>query len=230
LYPQLNDKEIRFLGEMRASGSDDKPVLTGYAVVYNSPSQDLGNFIEIIKPGAFKRCLSSNPDIFCFSNHDATKILGRTSAGTLRLKDDNRGLGFSLDVPNTQLGNDTYESVKRGDIRGCSFAFSAVDEDWEENPNGKPQYIRTVSDADLLGEITITAFPAYEATTVAARSLWPDGKPEHMEMRNLQRTLRNHSKDAIERTVARQRVKAVLDQIAQEEIERQKRMLNASLL
>jgi HK97 family phage prohead protease len=223
-----NPKEVRFVGQMRASGSESKPVLQGYAVVYGSKSLDLGGFKEVIQPGAFTRCLRSNPDIFCIADHDKTKILGRTSAGTLRLKDDSHGLGFSLDVPNTTLGNDIYESVKRGDIRGCSFCFRAVDEDWSENSKDNPQYVRTVNDADLLDEITVTAWPAYQATNVSARSLWPNGRPEHTELRNLARTVKNHTKgliqDAAFRADAQRRAQAILDEHAEwEQIEAQRR-------
>ena len=101
----------------------------GYAAKYNQLSHPLpaGNrakFRECIAPGAFDRILRTNPDVVCTFNHDVNAVLGRTTAGTLLLKADSRGLAFESDLPNATAGRDTYESVKRGDLNGCSFAFN----------------------------------------------------------------------------------------------------------
>jgi HK97 family phage prohead protease len=175
-------KEIRFVTkELRAEGSSSKRTLRGYAAVFNSPSQDLGGFVEVIRQGAFARCLSQHDlDVRALVDHDASKILGRTKAGTLRLTEDSVGLRCEIDLPNTTLANDTYESVKRGDISQMSFGFYAVSENWLVNPSGQPAALRELDDVDVF-DVSVVTFPAYEGTSIAARSLrslWPNGQPE----------------------------------------------------
>ena len=120
--------EKRFqLTEVRAVKNGDKRTITGYAARYNLLSGDLGGFRERIASGAFKRILATNPDVVCLFNHSDNAVLGRTTAGTLRLSEDSRGLKFECDLPGTTAGRDTYESVQRGDLNGCSFAFMVDD-------------------------------------------------------------------------------------------------------
>jgi uncharacterized protein len=115
----------RILGthELRASKSGDKMTVSGYAATYGTLSKDLGGFRERIAPGAFKRILATNPDVVMLFNHDVNSVLGRTTAGTLRLREDSRGLAFECDLPGTVAGRDVWESVQRGDLNGCSFAL-----------------------------------------------------------------------------------------------------------
>lgn len=146
-----------------------------YAAVFNSLSEDLGGWREQIAPGAFKRSLQDGADVRALSEHDPQKgILGRTKANTLRLAEDNFGLRFEIDLPNTSLGNDVATSIARGDLDGMSFGFHARDTDWADGAQG---IVRTLKDVELL-EVTITALPAYTQTSVALRSLFPDGKVE----------------------------------------------------
>ena len=142
--------------------------LAGYCAVFNKPSHDLGGFREIIKPGAFKRTLADSAHVVALNNHNADQVLGRVGSGTLRLEEDDTGLRFELDLPDTSYARDLSALVQRGDVAGCSFAFSVRPggELWEES-NG--QSIRTLSALDL-GEITITAQPAYPDTSVAKRN------------------------------------------------------------
>jgi len=143
--------------------------LAGYAAVYNSESQDLGGFVEIIRPGAFGASLGSGINVRALWQHDGKALLGTTKAGTLRLKDDTRGLGFDLDLPGTTLGNDLSVLVGRGDVTGCSFGFRVRDggDRWEQR-GGK--LVRELIDVELI-EITLTDDPAYMDTTVAKRSM-----------------------------------------------------------
>lgn len=230
-----NPKEVRFLGrEMRASGTKSTPVITGYAAKFNSYSEDLGGFIEVIRPGAFSRTLGNNADVRCLFNHNEDIILGRTKSKTLRLSEDQTGLYFECDVPNSRM--DVYEAVKRGDVSECSFGFCCVDENFANNPTGNPATLREILDADLF-DVSVVTYPAYPNTNASARSqsLWPDGKPEHIEQRNLSRTLLNHSKaaneDAIFRAATQRRVQDLLDEIkaddrrAQERIEAERRKI-----
>lgn len=160
--------------EERANGTQ---VLTGYAAVYNRHSLPLreggSQFREIILPGAFDKILRKrSSDVVALLNHDANLILGRTSSGTLELSSDEKGLRYTVTPPDTQVGRDTLELVRRRDLRGSSFAF-AVDvgkgERWTSDEQGAVREIREVS---LLADVSVVLTPAYPASsvTVAQRS------------------------------------------------------------
>jgi uncharacterized protein len=157
--------ERRAACELRAVGGKS-PRLFGHAAVFDSPSQDLGGFIEVVRPGAFTRSLQSNSaDQFALVSHMPHLVLGRRGAGTLRLSEDARGLAFEIDVPDTTAARDLVVSVERGDVRGASFSFSVPTggDRWDVK-GGKA--IRELVDVDLF-EITICPNPAYSATDVA---------------------------------------------------------------
>jgi len=158
--------ERRTFGELRAAGSGK---LAGYAAVFDSPSRDLGGFVEVIRPGAFRRSLASADQVRALYDHDSGQVLGRVGAGTLRLREDTRGLAFEVDLPPTTYARDLAALVERGDVAGCSFAFSvtADGQRWEKRGD---HLIRELLDVTL-SEITITANPAYPDTSVAKRSL-----------------------------------------------------------
>lgn len=143
--------------------------LVGYAAVFNQPSHDLGGFREIIRPGAFKSALADASQVRALYNHNADQVLGRVGANTLRLSEDAIGLRFEIDLPPTSYAKDLSALVERGDVSGCSFAFR-VRGDGERWMNQSGETIRELLDIDL-SEITITANPAYPATTVATRSM-----------------------------------------------------------
>jgi HK97 family phage prohead protease len=167
---QPNQREIRSIPvtELRvATREDGSKVVSGYAILYNSQSVDLGGFREIVAPGALTRTLKENPDVLCLRDHDTKLLLGRTTAGTLTLDDQPTGLYFSCLLPNTSAANDLAESLSRGDISGCSFGFCAVNDTWSDDAQGN--IIRTLLDVDLF-EISIVSFPAYESTSVSLRS------------------------------------------------------------
>ena len=148
---------------------DGKRTLSGYAVKWEMKSQPMGwfrRFKEQFKRGAFADSLTKDDQRYLWS-HDISKVLGRTKNGTLRLYEDNIGLRFELDLPNTTLGNDTYESIKRGDVDGVSFGFRMKKEEWDESD--PDNVVRTISQADLF-EISAVAFPAYPDSEVQARS------------------------------------------------------------
>jgi HK97 family phage prohead protease len=128
----------------------------------------LGGFREVIKPGAFTRTLAASASVVALYNHDSNQVLGRVGSGTLRLEQDDIGLRFELDLPDTSYARDLRSLVERRDVAGCSFAFSVRPggELWEER-NGET--IRTLTALDL-GEITICASPAYGDTSVALRN------------------------------------------------------------
>lgn len=173
-------REYRYLSakKLRISNQNGKRTLTGYAAVFNSPSQDLGGFTETIRPGAFSRSLANGADVKLTHEHDPRQgLLGRTKSGTLDLKEDSVGLRFSAELPNTTLANDVAESVSRGDIDGCSFGFRCPSggDDWAKDSNGN--VMRTLKDVDLF-DVCVTSDPAYTSTGVQLRSrLFPDGAP-----------------------------------------------------
>ncbi|MDP2330406.1 MAG: HK97 family phage prohead protease [Reyranella sp.] len=161
--------ERRSAIELRAAGNSKTPQLAGYAAVFDAPSQDLGGFVEIVKPGAFDRTLRSNTaDPLALVAHMPDRVLGRRSAGTLRLKEDAKGLAFEIDLPNTTAARDLLVSVERGDVKGASFAFvvPAGGDKWEVRGETVFRELHEVA----LHEISITASPAYQDTTVARRS------------------------------------------------------------
>ncbi|MFS8540646.1 MAG: HK97 family phage prohead protease [Tissierellales bacterium] len=172
------DKEIRVITttiEARTDGEGKTKGLTGYAAKFNEESKPLKDwwgdeFVEIIAPGAFSDSLKNNT-IKALYNHNPDYVLGSTKSGTLRLEEDEIGLRFDLDLPNTQIANDLYESVKRGDIDGVSFGFRVKKDKWTEvKTDDGWKTIRTLLEIDLI-EISPTPFPAYEQTEVDCRSL-----------------------------------------------------------
>ncbi|MBJ8027755.1 HK97 family phage prohead protease [Bacillus cereus group sp. N21] len=158
----------------------------GYAVKWEMKSHTMGywrRFKEQFKRGAFTDSLTADDQLALWS-HDTSQILGRTKNGTLRLFEDNIGLRFELDLPNTTLGNDAFETIKRGDVDGVSFGFQMAKEEWDESD--PDNIVRSVTKAKLV-EISPVAFPAYPDSQVSARS--HDPYKEYVEERK-QGTLR----------------------------------------
>ncbi|EEM02484.1 Major capsid protein [Bacillus pseudomycoides] len=135
-------------------------MITGYAAVFNSKTTIGGWFDEVIEPGAFARFLSENGDIRALFNHNWDNVLGRTKSGTLRLEEDERGLKFEIELPNTSVGRDLAESMSRGDINQCSFGFWITEENWDYNVEPA---LRTIKEVELY-EISVVSIPAYDDT------------------------------------------------------------------
>ncbi|HGH7183454.1 HK97 family phage prohead protease [Bacillus cereus] len=141
--------------------TEEKPsMITGYAAVFNSKTSIGGWFDEVIEPGAFARSLSENGDIRALFNHNWDNVLGRTKSGTLRLEEDERGLKFEIELPNTSVGRDLAESMDRGDINQCSFGFWITEENWDYNVEPA---LRTIKEVELY-EISVVSIPAYDDT------------------------------------------------------------------
>lgn len=150
-----------------AEASSDGMSFTGYAAVFNSPSEPLP-FTEVIKEGAFKRSLKSRNEIKLFMNHNTDVVLGSTRAGTLRLTEDSRGLLAEADLPDTTAGRDLSVLMQRGDVSSMSFGFSVPPKGDKWSQDGATRELHQVR----LHEVSIvTGFPAYEATTASVRSL-----------------------------------------------------------
>lgn len=164
-----NNKQFFPSIELRAykSEKEDRMLVEGYAIVFNSESRDLGGFTEVVKENALDDALMRNTDVLALYGHDYQNVLGRQSAGTLSLEKDNRGIKFTLDLPNTQLGRDVYTLVERGDLKGNSFGFTVEKDSWEKKGD---KVIRTIEQVRELFEISIVSLPAYEATELTKRS------------------------------------------------------------
>lgn len=145
--------------EIREALDGNGMTFTGYAAVFNSPSEPLP-FREKIAPGAFRRSLRARNDIKLLWNHDSGIVLGSTRAGTLRLEEDSVGLRVSADLPDTQAGRDAAYLIRRGDIDSMSFGFSVPPGGDEWSADGSE---RTLNSVRLL-EASVVAFPAYSAT------------------------------------------------------------------
>jgi hypothetical protein len=158
--------------------------LSGYAAVFNSETNIrtmFGSFREVIRPGAFTRALLEGQDVVAWYQHgDGSPLpLGRTKAGTLRLSQDNRGLAFDLDLPDTSAAKDLAVSIGRGDVREMSFAFEPAEEGGERWTNGEPS-LRELLDLNVF-DVSPVVFPAYPSTSVGLRSE-ADVYREHLEL------------------------------------------------
>ena len=154
--------------ELRAERSDDAPTkFVGYAAVFDTRT-DLGFYHEEIAPGAFARAIDEKQDVRALINHDPNLVLGRTTAGTLTLAEDDHGLRMEIEPPDTQAARDLMTLVERGDVSQCSFGFIAQKEEWTETDDDGE--VRRLIDCDLF-DCSVVTFPAYPETSVDARSV-----------------------------------------------------------
>lgn len=158
---RVNSTEI----EVRAEG--DGMSFSGYASVFNSPSEDLGGFIEYVAPGAFKRSLQARNEIKLLWNHDTSEPLASVRGGSLQLVEDSRGLKVTAKLPNTTRGRDVAELLRSKVIDSMSFGFNVIKDSWSNNGS-----VRTLESVRL-SEVSVVTFPAYTATTATVRSLQP---------------------------------------------------------
>ncbi|WP_414043076.1 HK97 family phage prohead protease [Macrococcus sp. EM39E] len=176
-------KEVRTLEaeiEVRKLEDDSSEMIVeGYALRFNTWSENLGNFIETITPEALKNTELNN--LRLLFNHNWDNVLGRQSAETLDIEVDEVGLRFKAKLPNTTLGRDLYEQIRVGNINQCSFEFT-LDKDGEDVKYDTKEsiYKRTVKAIKRIREISIVSLPAYESSDVAIalRSI------EQLEKRN----------------------------------------------
>jgi HK97 family phage prohead protease len=137
----------------------------GYAAAFNSPSEPLP-FTETIAPGAFSRTLKARNEVKMLMNHDTGRVLASRRAGTLRLSEDSYGLRVEADLPDTTDGRDLSVLLKRGDITSMSFGFTVPEggDYWSDENNRELRDVR-------LHEISVVAFPAYQASAAGVRSV-----------------------------------------------------------
>jgi uncharacterized protein len=191
-----------------------KVVIRGYAALFQSDSQDLGGFVERILPGAFDNVIKRGTDVVALYNHEPMFLLGRESAGTLRLAVDERGLRYEIDAPESRA--DVVEAIERGDVRGSSFAFKVkgAGERWSRMGDGRQ--LREIVDFDGLFDVGPVLRPAYPATEtfvsrraldMARRSMYAagdfvawDGGVGRIEYVMTEGSIGDYSEDPIEAT------------------------------
>jgi len=192
------EKEIRTFNvenlELRQEGDDN--VVVGYGSVFNTLSNELGGFREIISEGAFDGRLED--DVRFLINHDGLP-LARTTNGTLRLSTDERGLKYEAKVANTSLGRDLVELMRNGTINQSSFAFVVEDDSWEVKDG---MNVRTINKVSRLYDVSAVTYPAYEEASVALRSMeaWKQEEEEKVMKENLEKEKEERSKEDLDLT------------------------------
>jgi HK97 family phage prohead protease len=167
----MSDAERRFTSvpvEIRAGS--DKPTIGGYAAKFTPAiSQNLGGFKEQIMPVAFNRSASQGwPDVQARYNHEDSMLLGTVGGGSLRLRVNDTGLQYEVDMLDDAISQRIYKLVARGDVRQSSFAFIADQDEWTTDDTGFP--LRSLHQVRLVDVAPVNA-PAYLDTTAAVRSL-----------------------------------------------------------
>lgn len=158
---------------IRAAGDAKRPIIEGDAAVFDTETVIGRWFREVIRPGAFTRVLSEQPDVIGAYNHDWNYVLGRTTAGTLRLKETDAALRYEIDInPADPQAMSVYEKIKRGDVTQASFAFTVRSEKWTEPPSDSAQILalREVLEVDRLYDVGPVPFGAYPEASAQARS------------------------------------------------------------
>ena len=164
-----NYADERFVRTMpqdyKTRDENNEPIIEGYFAVFNSDYELWDGASESIAPGAFDKTISG--DIRALINHDTTLVLGRTSAGTLELKVDSRGLWGRIRInPNDQDAMNLHARVERGDVSQCSFGFFIISEETEFREDGSIHW--TLTEVEVF-EVSCCTFPAYEETSISAR-------------------------------------------------------------
>lgn len=170
--------EIRALNTVEKT---EENIVEGYALKFNTESRNLGGFIETITPEALEGVDLS--DVRCFLDHDSSKLLGRTSSGTLKLNVDETGLYFRCVLPNTSVGRDAMELVTRGDLNQCSFGFTVEQDKWTK---GNEIMMRSINKIGSLFEISLVSIPAYDDTDVRVAQRSMENATNELEKRKLQ--------------------------------------------
>jgi len=166
----MKDVETRYLSaavELRKD-ADGGVKLGGYALRYNKLSQNLGGYVEQIAHGALTKTLRDGGDVVCRYQHDDRYLLGRTSAGTLRLMPDEEGLQYEVDLPDTSYARDLAVLAERHDVCYSSFAFRTIEDEWGFTDRGFP--MRTLTAIQLVDTAPVVT-PAYLDTSSGLRSL-----------------------------------------------------------
>ncbi|NMV59850.1 phage major capsid protein [Lactobacillus reuteri] len=171
--------------------------LSGYAIVWNTPSKDLGGFKEVVSPDALKGVDLSN--VLMLNDHDYTQVLASVKAGTLKLTPDDKGLHFDATLPDTTTANDVFANVNAGNLDSCSFSFDVDDgsDKWEKDDQGN--ITRTINQIKDLFDVSVVAVPAYDSTNVAANN--SDNKNVQVNTRSYEQFIKGENKKMTEKTI-----------------------------
>lgn len=184
----MNNIELRNNLELRSTETikavdNEKMIVEGYALRFNTLSNDLGGFVETISPQALKDADLS--DVRCLIDHDSSKVLGRTTSKTLELKVDDDGLYFRCQLPDTSYSRDLYENIRVGNINQCSFGFILDDDGDTIEKRDDGLFKRTLNKIRSLFDVSVVTYPAYNDTDVAPalRSIEAVKEQEQEEIR-----------------------------------------------
>lgn len=161
-------QEKRYISEIRSVGEgENSRHIVGYALLFDSQSVQLGDFKEVIKPEALNDEILKRSDVLALLDHNISRgVLARSKygEGSLTLTIDDKGLRYEFDAPNTALGDELIEGIKRGDIANSSFSFLVKRDEWQQTPDGG--YLRTILEFDKLFDVSPVYSPAYDETSV----------------------------------------------------------------
>lgn len=168
---ERDNRQLRAaMTEFQTRQDGDVPHISGYFAVFDSVYQIGPGMSESIAPGAFTGTLSG--DIRALTNHDTTLVLGRNTAGTLELRQDEHGLWGDIAInPKDGDAMNTWARVDRRDVSQCSIGFIILSEDTDVREDGSVHW--TIREVELF-EVSVCTFPAYEATNVSARAAQRD--------------------------------------------------------
>lgn len=192
----IGSRQMRTIGTDFTTREDGEDlIIEGYFAVFNSNYEIAPGLSESIAPGAFQKSLAN--DVRALTNHDTTLVLGRTKAHTLEISEDSHGLFGRVKInPNDLDAMNLYQRVKRGDVDQCSFGFDITDEETDYREDGSMHW--TIKDV-ILYEVSCCTFPAYQETSISARSAERDAamkrRAEAWKETMLQR-LKGDKKDA----------------------------------
>lgn len=151
----------------KKSETNSAVVLRGYAAKFEVLSEPMWGFRERIAKGAFDDVLGD--DVRALFNHDASHVLGRTKSGTLSIVQDDTGLAYEVELPDTSSARDLIKVIERGDVDQSSFAFTVEKDNWTEDDDGR--IIRTIEKMKRLYDVSPVTYPAYPDATVGIRSM-----------------------------------------------------------
>lgn len=213
-----NNLEFRFARE--AHLEEQSRVLSGKAITFETSSNDLG-FWEVIHRGAITQELINQSDIvFCY-NHDTSKVLARSykNSGSLHVSLREDGVYFDFEIPDTTLGHDVYELVKRGDISHCSFAFTISDEPGSQKWTKRDgEMYREIYKIDGLYDLSCVTHEAYSDTSINARSLELRDEAE----KTIDEEMEEKENDKTDESVVEEEVKEVEETREEESTEEEK--------
>ena len=152
--------------ELRTEGEGESRKIVGYAAVFNERTQLYDDVFEVIQPGAFAESISQD-DVRALYNHDPNFVLGRNTANTLRLSEDDHGLKIEIDPPDTQQARDLMVLIDRGDVSEMSFGFRTISDKWEMEDGDQ---VRTLIKVKLF-DVSPVTYAAYPTTEVGLRNM-----------------------------------------------------------